>query len=98
MCYIAMKTYNTSVHERMKYTLHELVFRKSARVSSNSILPDNKINESYPEYAIQPHYSTEYSTFKYQHVRALNMQKLDLSDMTVKQIHRHLTRTIMYIC
>jgi len=37
--------------ERTEYTLHELVFGKSARVPISSILPDYKNNESYPEYA-----------------------------------------------
>jgi len=43
-----MKAYNTSIHEGTKYTSHELVFRRSARVP-NSILSDDKDNESYSE-------------------------------------------------
>jgi len=45
-----MKAYNTSIHEGTKYTSHELVFGRSARVLS-SILPEDKDNESYLEYA-----------------------------------------------
>jgi len=45
-----MKAYNTSIHEGTKYTPHELVFGRSARVP-NSILSDDKDNESYSEYA-----------------------------------------------
>jgi len=56
-----MKTYNTSIHDGTEYTPHELVFGRSARVPS-SILPYDKDNESYfeyasariPEYTIQP--------------------------------------------
>jgi len=45
-----MKAYNTSIHEDMKYTPHKLVFGKTARVPTNSILPDDKNGKSYPEY------------------------------------------------
>jgi len=45
----AIKVYNTNIHERTKYTPHELVFGRSARVPINSILPNDKDNES--EYA-----------------------------------------------
>jgi len=42
------------------------------------------------------HYSSEYSTLFELYA---NMQKLDLGDITiVKQIHKYLTKTIMYIC
>jgi len=46
-----MKAYNTSVHKGTKYTSHELVFGRSARVSTSSILPNDKSNELYSEYA-----------------------------------------------
>jgi len=36
----------------MKYTPHELVFVRSARIPTSSILSDDKGNESYSEYAI----------------------------------------------
>jgi len=45
-----MKAYNISV-EGTKYTPHELVFGRSVRVPNSSILPDDKGNESYSEYA-----------------------------------------------
>jgi len=47
----ATKAYNTSVHEGTKYTPHELVFGKVARVPASSTLADDKCNESYSEYA-----------------------------------------------
>jgi len=47
-----MKVYNTSVHEGMEYTSHELVFERSARVTTNSTLPDDKSNELYSEYTL----------------------------------------------
>jgi len=97
-----MKAYNTNVHERMKYMPHELVFGRAARVPTSSTSLDDKRNESYSEYAtysITIHYSIEYSTVKHHHARTWNMQKLDVTDtMTVKQIRKYLTRTIMYIC
>jgi len=46
-----MKAYNISVHKGTKYTPHELVFGRSTRVSTSSILPNDKSNESYSEYA-----------------------------------------------
>jgi len=46
-----MKAYKTSIHERTKYTLHKLVFGRAARIPTNNILPDNKGNESYSDYA-----------------------------------------------
>jgi hypothetical protein len=45
----AMKAYNTSVHEGTEFTPHELVFGRTARVPSSSILADD--NKSYTEYA-----------------------------------------------
>jgi len=48
----AMKAYHTSIHEETEYTPHELVFGRSARVPISSILPDDKDNISYFEYAI----------------------------------------------
>jgi len=42
-----MKAYNTSVHEKTKYIPHKLVFARSARVPTSSILSDYKGNESY---------------------------------------------------
>jgi len=45
-----MKAYNTSVEET-KYTPHELVFERSVTVPNSIILPDDKGNESYSEYA-----------------------------------------------
>jgi len=47
-----MKVYNTTVHEGTQYTPHELVFGRSARVLTNSILPNDKSNESYSKYGI----------------------------------------------
>jgi len=43
--------YNTSVHEGKKYTTHELVFGRTAKVPTSSMLADDKSNESYSEYA-----------------------------------------------
>jgi len=62
-----MKANNISVHEETEYTPHELVFARSANVSTSSVLPDDKSNESYPEYA---HYSSEYSTPKHSNKNA----------------------------
>jgi len=44
MCYV--KTYNTSVHEGTTYTMYELVFGNIAKVSTSSILLDDKDGES----------------------------------------------------
>ncbi|KAH0949112.1 hypothetical protein HN011_007007 [Eciton burchellii] len=41
----AMKAYNTSVHEGMEFTPHELVFSRAARVPTSSILADDNDNE-----------------------------------------------------
>jgi len=43
-------TCNENIHEGTKYTPHELAFGKLATVPTNSILPDDKGNESYSEY------------------------------------------------
>jgi len=61
-----MEAYNTNVHEGRKYRQHILVFLRSARVPISSILPDNKGNESYSEYAI----IQSNSTLDHQHERA----------------------------
>lgn len=47
---LASFSYNTSVHEGTKYTPHELVFGKTARIpTSDPILP-NDLNETYTDY------------------------------------------------
>jgi len=52
----ATKAYNTNVHEGRKYTPHELMFGRMARIFTSSTLADDKSNESYFEYAtaLQP--------------------------------------------
>jgi len=85
-----MKGYITSIHKGMKYTLHELVFGRSARILVTYYLTGN---ESCPEYAL---FDASIECAKTSHE---NMQKLDLSDTTiVKQSHRYSRRMVMYIC
>jgi len=47
---LACFSYNTSVHEGTKYTPHELVFGKIARVPTSETPPEDLSNESYTEY------------------------------------------------
>lgn len=47
---VACFSYNTSVHEGTKYTPHELVFGKVARLPTNEPAPEDLKNESYEEY------------------------------------------------
>jgi len=47
----AIKAYNTSVHEGIEFTPHELVFGRTARVPVSSQLADDNDEDSYPEYA-----------------------------------------------
>jgi len=92
-----MKTYNISIHEGTKYTPHELVFGKAARVSTSSILPDDKNGESYPEYAIR--YLIEFLTHKQRRAKILIERKLGLSNTTtVRRTRRYSKRMIIYIC
>jgi len=91
-----MKIYNISVYEGTEYTPHE-VFRRSARVLISIILPNDKSNESYLEYA-----TTLFKRiFDVQVSARKNLEKLDLSDATIlKQIipaSRYLIRTTIYI-
>jgi len=92
----AMKVYNTSVREGMKYTPHELVFVRSARIPTSSILSDDKSNESYSEYAITL-FNRIFDT------QASACENLEYAKIRSKQYYDHkanhiyLTRTIMYI-
>lgn len=47
---VACFSYNTSVHEGTKYTPHELVFGKIARLPTSEPAPEDLRNESYEEY------------------------------------------------
>ena len=47
---LAMFSYNTSVHENTKFTLHELVFGRLARVSSANVTFQETRDGSYNQY------------------------------------------------
>jgi len=47
---LAMFSYNTSVHEGTRFTPHELIFGKMARVPSGDPPLEREINETYTDY------------------------------------------------
>jgi len=47
---LAMFSYNTSVHKGTKFTPHELIFGKIARVLSSDPPLEKEINETYTNY------------------------------------------------
>jgi len=47
---LAMLSYNTSVHESTKFTPHELIFGKMARIPSSDPPLEKEINETYADY------------------------------------------------
>lgn len=77
---LANFSYNTSVHEGTKYTPHELVFGKTARIPSGEPYPENNLNESYERYLTNLYY-------KLRHVQANAREHLQAAKQRYKKYY-----------
>jgi len=87
---------NISIRRGTEYTLHELVFGRSARIPIKNILPDNKGSESYPECMT----ALFNQIFASQASACENYERAKIKSKILRikmQIHKYLKRTIMYI-